>query len=354
MPSPTASGPGVPEAEQTTRRVPWGRAALLAMTVFCLWLLTPKLSQVFAAWDGLDRIHPAWMAAVLLLEVGVFVCIWIGQMVALQSHDWFTNATTQLAANAFNRITPGGGATGLALQVRMLGDAGVETPKALSGLSIQTSILVMTLCAMPLLTIPALVLGAHVPSGLAIAAWIGALLFTGTAAMAGCFLASEKSVRLIARVTERSHNAVRRHHRCSGLEDRLIAERDQLLLVLRGRWLVSLAAAVGRWVFDYLALVIILVAIGASPDPMLVLFAFVAASVLSWVPLTPGGVGFVEAGLSGTLVLAGIAAPAALLATLVFRLFSFWLPLPAGAAAAIAFRRRYRPAGTPVPAASAA
>ena len=33
-----------------------------------------------------------------------------------------------------------------------------------------------------------------------------------------------------------------------------------------------------------------------------------------------------------------------LLGTLVFRLFSFWLPLPAGAAAAIAFRRRYRPA----------
>src|SRR5690242_7592902 len=199
MPSPTASGPGVPEAEQTTRRVPWGRAALLAMTVFCLWLLTPKISQVFAAWDGLGRIHPAWMLALLALEVGVFVCIWIGQMVALQSHDWFTNATTQLAANAFNRITPGGGATGLALQVRMLGNAGVDTPKSLSGLSIQTSILVMTLCSMPLLTIPALVLGAHVPSGLAIAAWIGAVLFAGTAGLAGCFLASEKSVRLLAR-----------------------------------------------------------------------------------------------------------------------------------------------------------
>jgi hypothetical protein len=333
--------------------VPWGRIGLLAVTVLCLWVLAPKMSQVFAAWNGLDRVHPAWMAAMLLLEVGVFVCIWIGQMVALQSHDWFTNATTQLAANAFNRITPGGGATGLALQVRMLGDAGVETPKALSGLSIQTTILVMTLCAMPLLTIPALVLGAHVPSGLAIGAWIGAVLFAGVAVLAGGFLASEKFVRFIARVTESTHNSVRRHHHCTGLQDRLLAERDTLLAVLRDRWLISLSAAVGRWVFDYLALLIVLVAIGASPDPMLVLFAFVAASVLSWVPLTPGGVGFVEAGLSGTLVLAGIAAPLALLATLVFRLFSFWLPLPAGAAAAIAFRRRYRPTVEPATAAAA-
>ncbi|HZP30329.1 MAG TPA: lysylphosphatidylglycerol synthase transmembrane domain-containing protein [Acidimicrobiia bacterium] len=342
-------GPGVPETARyetgpVPRRLPWGRLGVLAVTLACLWLLAPKMSQVFAAWDGLDRVHPAWMAALLLLEGGVFVCIWVVQMIALQSDDWFTNATTQLAANAFNRITPGGGATGLALQVRMLGDAGVDMPKALSGLSIQTVLLVMSLCAMPLATLPALVLGAHVPSGLAIGAWTGAALFAVVAALAGCFLSSERAVRFLGRTTQAAHNAVRRHHPVAGLDDRLASERDELVSVLRNRWVVAVAAAMGRWVLEYLALLIVLVAIGASPNPMLVLFAFVAASVLSWVPLTPGGVGFVEAGLSATLVLAGIPAPAALLATLVFRLFSFWLPLPAGAAAAIAFRRRYRPA----------
>ena len=265
-------------------------------------------------------------------------------MIALQSDDWFTNATTQLAANAFNRITPGGGATGLALQVRMLGDAGVDAPKALSGLSLQTVLLVMTLCAMPLLTLPALVLGASVPSGLAVGAWTGAVLFALIAALAGYFLSSERAVRVLGRATQASINVFRRHHPVTGLEDRLATERADLLTVFRDRWVVVLAASMGRWIFDYLALLVVLVAIGAAPDPMLVLFAFVAASVLSWVPLTPGGVGFVEAGLSATLVLAGIPAPAALLGTLVFRLFSFWLPLPAGAAAAIAFRRRYRPA----------
>jgi uncharacterized protein (TIRG00374 family) len=343
-PDPAGSGPTVPGPRVTTRRLPWGRLALLTVTVGCLWLLAPKLSQVFAAWDGLGRVHPAWMAALLACEVAVFVCIWIVQMVALQSRDWFTNATTQLAANAFNRITPGGGATGLALQVRMLGDAGVDTPKAVSGLSVQTVLLVMTLCAMPLLTLPALVLGAHVPSGLAVGAWTGAVLFALVAALAGYFLSSERAVRVLGRTTQAAINVVRRHHPLTGLEDRLVAERVDLVTVLRDRWAVAIAASMGRWIFDYLALVVVLVAIGASPDPMLVLFAFVAASVLSWVPLTPGGVGFVEAGLSATLVLAGIPAPAAVLATLVFRLFSFWLPLPAGAAAAIAFRRRYRPA----------
>jgi uncharacterized protein (TIRG00374 family) len=59
------------------------------------------------------------------------------------------------------------------------------------------------------------------------------------------------------------------------------------------------------------------------------------------IPLTPGGLGFVEAGLTGTLALAGVSAEEAVLATLVFRLVSFWLPLPVGAAAAYLFRRRY-------------
>jgi uncharacterized protein (TIRG00374 family) len=263
-------------------------------------------------------------------------------MIALQSDDWFTNATTQLAANAFNRITPGGGATGMALQVRMLGDAGMDTPKALSGLTVQTVLLIITLCAMPLVTLPALVLGAHVPSGLAAGAWIGAVLFALVAGLAAVLLASERAMRGLGRGTQAALNGFRRHHPVTGLDDRLVAERNEIVTVLRDRWVVAIAASMGRWLFDYLALMIVLIAIGAAPDPMLVLFAFVAASVLAWVPLTPGGVGFVEAGLSATLVLAGISAPLAVLATLVFRLFSFWLPLPAGAAAAIAFRRRYR------------
>jgi hypothetical protein len=49
----------------------------------------------------------------------------------------------------------------------------------------------------------------------------------------------------------------------------------------------------------------------------------------------------VEAGLTGTLALAGVGAGAAVVATLAYRLVSFWLPIPAGAVAAIVHRRRY-------------
>ena len=46
--------------------------------------------------------------------------------------------------------------------------------------------------------------------------------------------------------------------------------------------------------------------------------------------MTPGGLGFVEAGLTATLALAGVGAGDAVLATFEYRLFSYWLPLPLG------------------------
>ena len=60
------------------------------------------------------------------------------------------------------------------------------------------------------------------------------------------------------------------------------------------------------------------------------LLAFCGAQVLAQIPVTPGGLGFVEAGLSAMLVLAGVKAGDALLATFAYRLFSYWLPLPVG------------------------
>ena len=111
--------------------------------------------------------------------------------------------------------------------------------------------------------------------------------------------------------------------------------------VLGRQWWEALLLAAGRWVLDYLTLIAALYAVGATPRASLVLLAFCAAQLLGNVPLTPGGLGFVEAGLTGTLALAGVGPGAAVVATLGYRLVSFWLPIPAGAVAAVIHRRRY-------------
>jgi hypothetical protein len=56
---------------------------------------------------------------------------------------------------------------------------------------------------------------------------------------------------------------------------------------------------------------------------------------------SPGGLGLVEASLGGLLVLAGVHGGDALLATLAYRLASYWLPLCAGPPAYLLYRHRY-------------
>jgi len=98
---------------------------------------------------------------------------------------------------------------------------------------------------------------------------------------------------------------------------------------------------VSKWAFDFFALVAAIAASGAKVETIPVLLAYVAASVLAMVPITPGGLGFVEAGLAATLVWAGLPAPNATLATLAYRLVSYWVPLVLGVVAAIVYRARY-------------
>ena len=97
----------------------------------------------------------------------------------------------------------------------------------------------------------------------------------------------------------------------------------------------------GNWLLDLTALLIALAAVGAEPRASVVLLAYVVAAFLGMIPITPGGLGFVEAGLVGTLSLAGIGTDQALLATLVYRLVAYWLPIPAGAVAYVFAGRKY-------------
>jgi uncharacterized protein (TIRG00374 family) len=82
-------------------------------------------------------------------------------------------------------------------------------------------------------------------------------------------------------------------------------------------------------------------ATGAGPRPSLVLLAYAAAGILALFPVTPGGLGVVEASLSGLLILAGVRPGSAVLATLAYRIASYWLPLLGGPPAYLLFRHRY-------------
>jgi uncharacterized membrane protein YbhN (UPF0104 family) len=149
-------------------------------------------------------------------------------------------------------------------------------------------------------------------------------------------------LRSTGRVLQRIRNLARpRAEPLRGLPSRLLRERDRILRTVGPRWKAALASGAGRWALDYASLVAALAAVGSSARPGLVLLAFCAAQLLAQIPVTPGGLGFVEAGLTAMLRLAGVPTGDAVLATFAYRLFTYWLPMPLGLVGAALHRRRY-------------
>ncbi len=338
--------PNLPGNAPQERKALWKaiapRLVLLAVMGITLYILWPSLMTVFRSWPELLTINPVWYPVMLVLEGASFVCIWGLQRVSLRTRRWFAVGTAQMAGNAVSRVVPGGAAAGAAVQYKMLADVGIPGAQIGTGLTAASLISTGTLFALPLLSVPAALLGRPMPSGLAQAAWLGAAMFVVGFAAGWLLLRSDRTLRAAARAIQWARNHLfRKRAPLTDLPDTLVRERNQIRETLGTQWWKALLFALGNWLFDYLALLAALAAVGSYPRPSLVLVAYSASMVLAMIPITPGGLGFVEAGLTGLLALAGVSGSQAALATLAYRLVSYWLPLPAGGVAAALHRRRY-------------
>lgn len=307
-----------------------------------LYILLPSLLAVFGSWRSLS--HLDWPFAVLVLacEIASSVCLWELDRIALRTRAWRPVIAAQLSGNAAGRIFPGGGATATVVSVSMLREAGVDTGEAAAAFGTSTLLQLATTFALPILALPAIIAGAPVNRSLATAAYLGAAVFVLLLGGGALLLGTDRPLELIGRAVEWPLNrTLRRQRPITNLPQELLDSRDFVRATLGERWKAALLAAAGNTGFDYLALLAALRAVGAQPRPSLVLLAYTAAEVLALIPVTPGGLGFVEAGLVGTLRLAGVPATDALAATLLYRIVAYWLPLPAGGIAYLLFRRRH-------------
>lgn len=318
-------------------------AVFLLLGGISLYVLLPSLLAVFGSWRSLT--HLTWWLAVLVLvsEGASSGCLWELDRIALRTREWLAIACAQLSGNAVGRIVPGGGATSTAFTIGMLRRAGVDTGEAAAALTASTLLQIGTSLALPLLALPAIAGGAPINRSLATAAYLGITVLALLIAAVTVALATSAPIERVGRAVQWLLNAtIRRRHHVAGLPQELLDDRDFIRMTLGERWQAAVVSAVANTGFDYLALLCALWAVGANPRPSLVLLAYAAAELLALIPFTPGGLGFVEAGLVGTLTLAGVPGSHALAATLLYRLVAFWLPIPAGGVAYVVFRRRYR------------
>jgi uncharacterized protein (TIRG00374 family) len=313
----------------------------LTITGISLYLVLPSVLETLGSWEDIKRFAPGWLLVMLAAQLMAWVCLWALQHISIGSASWSAVIRSQLSGNALAKVAPGGGALGSALQYRILVEEGVSSRAAVSGLTASNILTFAVMLALPVLAIPSLLRGG-VERTLIEAAVGGLVIFVLLAVLGTLAFAFDGPLLWVGRQIQRVRNRLRRGSEpLEQFPARLLRERDRVLATLGPHWQRAVIATVGRWAFDYATLLAGLAAVHDSPRAGIVLLAFCAAQLLAQIPATPGGLGFVEAGLTALLTLAGVGAGNAVLVTFAYRLFSYWLPMPIGLGAWVAHRRRY-------------
>lgn len=126
----------------------------------------------------------------------------------------------------------------------------------------------------------------------------------------------------------------------------LIAAADSIhdtkALVLSGDW--RLIGAIGYLWFDISVLIVCFAALGHVPPIAAIVLGYQLGYLINVVPI-PGGIGVLDAGIIGLLVLYGVHATPAAAATLVYHAIALWIPGLLGLTAFLILRRARRKLG---------
>ena len=328
--------------------LPWRsiakKTAVLVVSGITLYLFFPSLVAVFSSFPKLGTLDPIWFTLAFALEVAHFICTFALQRIALRTTAWYSVATSSIAGNAISLVVPGGAAVGAATQFRMLETAGNDTATTIGGLTVFSLLQIGGLLGLPIFVLPAILAGTPIAHGLKYTALLGIGAFVLFAGFGASVLVLDGPIRWAGHVVQVARNRLRRNDPpMTDLPDRLVSERNRIRDVLGQRWRAATLLSSGRLLLDFGCLLATIKATGASPNPSLVLVAYSVAKILQLIPITPGGLGLVEAGLTGLLILAGVSSGDAVIATLAYRIISYWLPIFAGPIAYVAFRSRYGP-----------
>jgi uncharacterized protein (TIRG00374 family) len=293
--------------------------------------------------DALHQLRHAsrvWLLPALALEtVSYAMAGWL--MMLLRSDNslgWTTTARVALVMWGLGSLLPAAPAEGIALSVSELGRRRVSRQHAVTMLLVagwfQFWALVLTAAAASAVVD---LVGPPNPDD-AIRLLVVALVL----AVVTLIVVSLVGRPFIAKVAADAVRWLPRHRKKTRAELRAAGiDEHARLLQLLGRPVhrAGIAfASTGWWLADAGCLWLALQAAHADVDFSVVVLAYVAGVVASWVPLLPGGLGAVEIAVPAVLHHFGVPLTAALTGTLLWRGISLFLPALGGALAYASLR----------------
>jgi uncharacterized membrane protein YbhN (UPF0104 family) len=332
-PASTGSAGAREPARRSTRQRAWivARVVLVAaMAYLAVEVVIANSAELSGTGSYLDRAHWDWIAAAALAETLSYLAFTQLQRRLLLAGGVRTGIVPMtaitLAGNAMNTSLPGGGAFATVFAYRQFRRRGADE-----------ALTTWTVVAFTLLT--ALTLSLMAVAGLWIAGEDGPVaglwpLIPLLLAVPLALVVTLLRPRVVGFV---AIPPLRWLHRVAGVPRvdpvpvvRRLVDRLGAVTPGIGDWAAGLGWALGNWMTDCLCLVLAFEAVGAAVPWRGLLVAYGAAQVATNLPITPGGLGVVEGSLTIALVAYGGSTAGSVAAVLLYRILSFWVPMPLG------------------------
>ena len=312
----------------------WRIGKLLVVALIVEYLVLPQIAGTRQAAHLLSQVNPLLLLVGFALEAAAIAAYAQLTRTVLPGDDrpsYFTVLRIQVTTLSVSHCVPGGTYAGTPIGYRLLAQSGVKRSDvgfALglagigSALVLNVILWVALIVSIPVWGFSPVYLAAAAVGVLLLGAFIGLIaVFTRGEQRAGSALE-----RAAARLPFVDGAALRRSFESIALRVRELGRQRQVM----GR---AIGWAAANWLLDAASLTVFVAAFGHFVNPDGLLVSYGLANVLAAIPLTPGGLGVVEATLTSTLVGFGTPRGIAILGVLAYRLVNFWLPIPVGGVA---------------------
>jgi putative heme transporter len=339
----------------TLRRLGLG-ALSLGIVVATFAFVLPTIADYRDVWALVQDLSWEWIAllfAAALLNLLTFAPPW---MVVLPGLSFAQAITVTQASTALSIVVPGGLAAGLAGSYAMLrrwGFASRDVARAVTLTGLWNQFLNLSF---PIVAVFLLNSEGGDTKLLGVAAFVGVAVLGVAVAALAVVLVSKRLARdvgeLMASVADWVLARIRRGPVSWGGPS---FERFRLSAgdLLRRRWHLLTAASLAGSLTVFAVLVVALRAFDVPASEVSLAEAFAAWSfirIIGTIPITPGGIGIVEVGLTSALIGFGGANAGVVAAVLVYRFLTIVPTLLVGLVSAATWRRHRLPDPDPVPA----
>lgn len=299
--------------------------------------ILPRIANFSQVWEAM-RLMTWAEVLVLVLATGWNISTYLFVMVAALPGLRLRHAfLVSQMSTAISNTLPAGSALGVGVSYALFSTYGHE------GAAIAVAAVVTGLwntfikLGLPIVALAWLASAENPNPALLSAAVVGLLVLSGSVLLLGLVLWRDRTARTIGISFEKLASAVIKpfgRGPIAGWSDGLSRFRQQSVELLRHRWAWLTGAAIVSHLSLFLVLLLALRSLGVPGDVVSgaeAFGAFAFVRLLTALPVTPGGLGVVELGMVGALVLAGGPEVPVVAAVLTYRILTYGLQVVLGA-----------------------